>query len=185
MLREAEGHDVGELADAALGDAVGRLVDDGEPGVDRAHVDDGAGRLAGLDLLDHAARDRLPDQERALQVHPQDLVEIGLGEVEELGAVDDAGIVDEDVDVAAEGLPCARPRAPATEAASPTSAATKAVLPVLPISSAVALPAVASMSERTTLAPSAANRCAMALPMPRAAPVTMATLPSSAPMVIS
>src|SRR3546814_18886608 len=40
----------------------------------------------------------------------------------------------------------------------------------------VSSPASGSMSATTTLAPSAANRSAIAAPMPRAAPVTTATL---------
>ena len=53
-----------------------------------------------------------------------------------------------------------------------------AVPPAAPISSATAAPS-ASTSATTTLAPSRANRRAMAAPMPLAAPVTMATLFSS------
>src|SRR5262249_39673469 len=42
----------------------------------------------------------LADEERALEVHPQHAVEIGLRQVEEIGAMDDAGIVDQDVEIA-------------------------------------------------------------------------------------
>ncbi len=97
---QRERHDVGELRDPALRHAVGHLVGDRELGVDRGHVDDRARRLAGRDLLDHAPRRGLTDQERALQVDPQHAVEITLGDVEEVRRVDDPGVVDEDVDVA-------------------------------------------------------------------------------------
>ena len=39
-----------------------------------------------------------------------------------------------------------------------------------------------SRSRIATFAPSSANRCAVANPMPRAAPVTIATRPSNRPM---
>ena len=51
--------------------------------------------------------------------------------------------------------------------------------------SAVASPASALMSLTSTCAPAAANTRAVASPMPIAAPVTIATLPSSVPVVIS
>ena len=76
------------------------MIGDRDRGVDRAHVDDGAGALAGLHLRDHAPRGRLADEKRALKVHPQHAVEIGFGQIEEVGAVDDAGVVDQDVEIA-------------------------------------------------------------------------------------
>jgi len=45
-------------------------------------------------------RGGLADEERALEVHPQHAVEIGLRQVEEIGAMDDAGIVDQNVEIA-------------------------------------------------------------------------------------
>ena len=48
--------------------------------------------------LRHLPRGGLRAQERALQVDPQHPVEVLFGQVEELGGVDDAGVVDEDVD---------------------------------------------------------------------------------------
>jgi hypothetical protein len=45
------------------------------------------------------ARRGLAAQEGALEVDAHDAVEIGLGDIEEIVAMDDTGIVDEDVDV--------------------------------------------------------------------------------------
>jgi hypothetical protein len=53
-------------------------------------------------LLDHHARHRLAAQEHGLQVDAHDAVEIFLADVEEVGGVGDAGVVDQDID-AAEG----------------------------------------------------------------------------------
>src|SRR5262245_57601629 len=63
--RKRQGHHFGELREAALRHAIGHLVGNREHGVDRAHVDDHARRLAGLDLLDHLPRRGLPGKERA------------------------------------------------------------------------------------------------------------------------
>src|SRR5579859_8007130 len=52
-----------------------------------------------------------------------------------------------------------------------------------PMSAATARPASSRTSPSTILAPSRANRRASASPCPRAAPVTIATLPSSLPIV--
>ena len=57
-------------------------------------------RLAGRDLRDHAPGGGLADEKRALEVHPQHAVEVGFRQREEIGAVNDAGIVDQDVDAA-------------------------------------------------------------------------------------
>src|SRR3954454_7483754 len=66
---------------------------------------------------------------------------------------------------------------PCTSSAEVTSARTNSPS----ISSASALPPSSSRSATTTCAPSAANRRALARPMPLAAPVMTATLPSSLP----
>ncbi len=58
------------------------------------------GLLPGLDLRRHFPGYRLADEERALQVHAQHAVEIGFLQIEEIGAVDDAGVVDQHVDAA-------------------------------------------------------------------------------------
>jgi hypothetical protein len=42
----------------------------------------------------------LADEKRALEVHPQHAVEIGFRQVEEIGAVDDTGVVDQNVEIA-------------------------------------------------------------------------------------
>ena len=100
MGRKRERHHLGQLVDTALRHAIRRVIGDRDHGVDRAHVDDGAGGFAGLHLRDHAPRGGLADEERALEVHPQHAVEIGFRELEEIGAVDDAGIVDHNVEIA-------------------------------------------------------------------------------------
>src|SRR5438034_6061575 len=46
-------------------------------------------------------------------------------------------------------------------------------------------PSLSVRAATTTLAPSRANNCAMAAPMPRLAPVTTATLPSSCPAIVT
>src|SRR5262249_40023713 len=69
-------------------------------GVDRAHVDDGAGAPAGLDLRDHPPRSGLVVEARVLERHTKHAVELGLRQVEADGAMDDAGIVDDNVEVA-------------------------------------------------------------------------------------
>jgi hypothetical protein len=57
-------------------------------------------------------------------------------------------------------------------------ATAKALPPFDLIWAAVALAALRSRSAMTDVAPSAAKRSAISLPMPLAAPVTIATLPS-------
>ena len=97
LVGEGERHHARQLVDAALARVVAGDAGDRGDAVDRAHVDDraAAGRR-------HLARDRLADEERALEVDVDDGVPVGLGDVEELGGAKDAGVVDEDVD-AAEG----------------------------------------------------------------------------------
>ena len=68
--------------------------------VDRAQIDDGAGRLAAPDVGDHAPRSHLPDEKGALEIDAQHAIEIRFGEIQEFGGVDDAGIVDQDVETA-------------------------------------------------------------------------------------
>ncbi len=46
----------------------------------------------------HLARHRLADQEGALEVDVDHRVPVGLGDVEEVGGAEDAGVVDQDVD---------------------------------------------------------------------------------------
>ncbi len=67
-------------------------------------------------------------------------------------------------------------------AASPTSPA-RATMPAeaaapFPMASTASASASSSRSTATTVAPSSTSRCAVARPMPDAAPVTMATRPS-------
>ena len=99
MRNEPDGHHGRELLDAALRHRIGHRVRDGEDRVDGGHVDDGAAPS----LSDHLLGGGLADQERRLEVHPLHLVEHVLGKVDEVADVDDAGIVDQDVE-AAEGF---------------------------------------------------------------------------------
>ena len=55
----------------------------------------------------------------------------------------------------------------------------EAVRPRAVMASATCRPSSSLKSATTTFAPASANRCAVASPMPWAAPVMMATLPSS------
>src|SRR5688500_5402736 len=75
--------------------------------------------------------------------------------------------------------PCSR-TTPSTSAAMASASLTSASAPKAlgPIEFAVSLAAVPLTSARITVAPSVASRRAIASPMPEAAPVTRATLPS-------
>ena len=133
------------------------------------------GATARLHLRHHLPRHRLADQEGALQVDADHAVEIRLAQVEEIAAVHDAGIVDQNVDRRPRpARRCRRgsPRRPVADVATRRSAPRRARRAPRPR----ALPASSSMSAITTRAPSAAKRLAMARPMPFAPPVTMATL---------
>src|SRR5438552_2279919 len=98
--RERKRHHLGQLIDAAFRHAIRRVIGDRDDRVDRADIDDAARLLAGLDLRHHAPRRRLADEKRALEVHAQNAVEVGFRQIEEIGRVDDAGIVDKDVEIA-------------------------------------------------------------------------------------
>ena len=56
------------------------------------------GAAPAFSLLDHPPGGGLADQKGALEVHPQHAIEIGFREVQEIGAVNDAGIVHENVE---------------------------------------------------------------------------------------
>ena len=57
------------------------------------------------DLIgDHAARNGLRQKKHGLEIDRHDLVPVRLRELEQVGAADDAGVVDEDVDHAELGL---------------------------------------------------------------------------------
>lgn len=56
--------------------------------------------VAGLELRDHAPCGRLPDEKCALQIGSQHAIEIDLLQVEEVGAMNDSGIVDKNVQTA-------------------------------------------------------------------------------------
>jgi hypothetical protein len=73
------------------------VIRQGEDGIDRGQVDDRPRRAAVFNLGDHLSRGGLPHQERAFEVHADHPVEIGLGQVEEVGAVEHGGVVDQHV----------------------------------------------------------------------------------------
>ena len=62
---------------------------------------------------------------------------------------------------------------------SPTTPSTSASTAALSLTSHAVMPSPSSTSTRTTVAPASANASAHAAPMPRAAPVTIATRPSN------
>ena len=70
--------------------------------IDRRQIDDRARLAARPHLRHHLPRRRLSDEERAAQIDAQNTVELGRRQVEEIGAVENGGIVDEHIDRAAE-----------------------------------------------------------------------------------
>jgi hypothetical protein len=81
------------LADVVAGDG-----GNGQRAVDRAHVDDAP--AAGLD---HLARHGLAHEERALDVDADHRIEIGLGHVQKIRRLEDAGVVHQHIDAAVRG----------------------------------------------------------------------------------
>ena len=126
-----------------------------------------------------AVRDHLGDrgahaQERALEVHVEDVLPFVVGEVDQRNQALDRGRQHEDRQ-AADRLRDRR-TALSTSARFVTShGAATATRPVAAISIATRSAPLESMSAITTAAPSAASRCAIASPSPDAPPVTSAT----------
>ena len=90
---ELDGEVAHEHAHAALGRAVGGEVGEDHVLVDGADVDDAAGLFG----VAQAADEGLGEEEGALEVDVEDGVVVLLGDVPEVGADLDAGVVDEDV----------------------------------------------------------------------------------------
>ena len=157
---------------AVLGGDVGRLEHRCLLRVHRAHVDDAAAAAG----LVHVRQAGLGREEGAVEVDRQHLLPVGVAEL--LDRMDDldAGVADQDVDAAERGDDVAA--TPALTASSlQTSIATPIALPPpARISAAVASAAALFRSAMATLAPSRAKVSAISLPMPLAAPVTMADL---------
>src|SRR6266851_4854046 len=86
--------------DLLLGIAVARLLRVGQAGGDGVDADRGGRDVddrARLARRDHRARHRLGAEEAALEVHAEHVIPLRLGQLEELGAREDARVVDEDV----------------------------------------------------------------------------------------
>ena len=121
-------------------------------------------------------RHRLQREEQALRVDGELQIPALLSHLDDGSQVEDGGIVDEDVDAAATAGRLRPPSRGCSECLSRPVAPQRALPPSV---AASADASSASMSATQTVAPSAANRSAMARPMPRAPPVTTAILPSS------
>ena len=190
---QLEGGDDGEGRDAGLGRAVVGLAGVAVDARHRRGVDDAAVHLlAGLDLLPPVGGGPAGRAEGALEVDLDDGVPLLLGHVGQHPVPQDAGVVDHDVEVAEaldggvdealRALPGRdvvavghRPRRPWPSISSTTCWAGLRS-PPLPST----LP---PRSLTTTLAPWPARLSACSRPMPRPAPVTMATRPSQRPML--
>ena len=90
---EFDGEVAHEHAHAALGGAVGGEMGEDHVLVDGGDVDDAAGLFG----VAKAADEGLGEEEGALEVDVEDGVVVGFGDVPEVGALLDAGVVDEDV----------------------------------------------------------------------------------------
>ena len=119
---------------------------------------------------DHRPRDRLAQQEHGLQVDAKHAIEVLFLELEEFAGMQDAGIVDQDVDalVAREHVAHDAPHVVGVRDVGSDERR------VAPGAAAAALPASSIKSTSVTCAPSAVKRSAIAKPIPRAAPVTSA-----------
>ena len=142
------------------------------------------GFVAAFHALDHVARDRLAAQERALQVGADHAVEVRFFQIEEILGGKDRGVVDENID-RPEGrdgrLDQIAHRTGVADVAGDVAHGTERA-EILAEGAEFPDrrdPASSLTSAMTTRAPSCRKRRAMALPMPRAPPVTMATLFSS------
>ena len=168
-----DGEALGEVRDGRLGGAVDGLAGQRHEACLRAEVDDAAAAPR-----DHAAPDRLADEEEALDVDAEGEVEVGLGGIlgRRLGRAQ-AGVVDEDVDAPEASRRRARPPV-ATWAGLVTSMGTRmARRPMATISASRSAPSPPTRRPRATSAPALASASAMSRPRPRAAPVTSAVRP--------
>ena len=114
-------------------------------------------------------------QERALEVHVHDGVPVVLGHLEDQVVADDAGVVDQHRRAGRARRRRARRRPRPGRHPSTSTPTPSALPPASRMPAATASQAASSRSSTPTANPSRASRCAVAAPMPRAAPVTMAT----------
>ena len=163
-------HHARQLVDAALAGVVA-----GDLGIAITPLTELMLTIAPPPRFGHRARDRLADQERALQVDVDHRVPVGLGDVEEVGRLEDAGVVDQrrrrgrrpqrrgergvDLGLARDVAVHARARAPARELGGQRLRR-----------------GVVDVPQRDRGAVARRERRAQAAPMPCAAPVTTATL---------
>ena len=188
--------DLGERGDARLGGAVVRLPRVGHQPRRRRGVDDPTRPPAVGFVLGAPERGGEPRRrEVTLEVHADDVVPLVLGHVDDQPVAQDAGVVDEDVEVRRGRRPWTPPgtrRRPTSTRrrrwptpvppCSSISATTAAAAPGSAFAVDVDPSSAAPTSFTTTVAPSAARRRAYSRPRPRPAPVTIAIRPSSAPI---
>ncbi len=94
---------LGQARQAALARRVGRHADSALEGQQAGDVDHLAGHAVHRTLLQRLLGEGLGQEEDDLQVGVHHRVPIGLGELDAVGAADDAGVVDQDVDLAEGG----------------------------------------------------------------------------------
>ena len=95
VLAVLGGNVLGQHLQTALGSGVGGNRLAAQLAHHGADVDDLAAAL-----LDHIGNDRLGDNEGSVQVNVDDLTELGSGHLDHRDALDDAGVVDQHIDVA-------------------------------------------------------------------------------------
>ena len=169
LRRPLVGEELGQAGDAVLGGGVARDADAALEGEQRGDVDDGAAGLA----REGGAGEGLGEEEHRLEVHVDHVVPVGLGEVDGVGAADDAGVVDEDVE-----RPGPAERLPAATAGSSSASVNARARQALGRDQRRASRRATSARPRPPRAPARASPSAIAWPMPVLAPVTSATLPS-------
>ena len=175
-----------DVAAAELGgELLGEAVDPDLRQPVEAGVQPGGGRRLVHDRAAAAPTDVLVagpgDDQRAVHVHGHEaavVLPVDGEERVELHAAVDGGVVDEQVDATEPRRRWPPPAPPPSRGRTRRCARTA---PRRPGPSATASPRSTSMSAITTEAPSAASARAYASPIPPAAPVTMATLPSNRP----
>src|SRR3546814_14926592 len=89
-----------KAADPRFRRGIARYADAALKGQHRGDVDDLARPPLLLDTRDHVPPDRLAEEEERLEIGVHHRVPIRFGEVDRVGAADDAGIVDQYVDAA-------------------------------------------------------------------------------------
>ena len=176
-----------EAGDARLRGAVVRLADVAEDARRARGADDASAHLlAGLRLLAPVRGGVLRRREVPFEVDGDDGVPLRLGHVHEHPVAEDPGVVDEDVEAAEVGRSPAATIRPAPAKSATFSPFVTASPPAALISSTTCCAGVASApspasppprSLTTTFAPAAASASACERPMPRPAPVTIATFP--------